>query len=145
MENTHLYIKKKDSQFYPSTMWVLRNRTQVFRLDSKHFYLPSNHRIRSRTAGNESLFTEEENENVPGHPWECAEEPLGGAFGMHLGTAPDSVVGSCLAGSSSPRSTGRALTRWCLRVSWASCAVLGGRRARSVCAGAAARSVRNAS
>lgn len=49
------------------------------------------------------------------------------------------------AGSSSPRSTGRASTRWCHRVSWASCAAPAGPRARNDCAGAAARSGPSAS
>lgn len=64
-------------------------------------------------------------------------------LGYGLGARPDSAISP--AGSSSPRSTGRASTRWCHRVCWASCAARGGRRARSGCAGAAARSGPSAS
>lgn len=63
--------------------------------------------------------------------------------GAIRGRAPTLL--SSPAGSSSPRSTGRASTRWCLRVCWASYAAPGGRRARSGCAGAAARNGRSAS
>lgn len=73
----------------------------------------------------------------------CEKATLGCNQDAVWGRAP--TLRSSPAGSLSPRSTGRASTRWCPKVCWASCAAPAGRRARRGCAGAAVRSGPSAS